>query len=122
MLIPEKPGTGFVQNRLEFQAGGTAKKKTSSFWMDLNSPRERILPLCLQVEPHGFEGVCLLLYGVPHHAPEAVRHAHRQVSGRHLSRRDQALPGRKYYMEHFFNFELIIPLLMSISSFTFPLL
>ena len=62
--------------------------------VELAEARERVLPLGLEVEARGAEGVRLLLHRLAHHAPEPVRHRHAQVLCRHLTRLQHALPDK----------------------------
>ena len=58
-------------------------------------PGKVVLPLGLQVEPGGLEGVGLLLHRVPHHFPETLGNGEAQVSGRDRGRVDDAAPGNE---------------------------
>ena len=48
-------------------------------------PGEVVLPLGLQIEPGGLEGVSLLLHRVSDHLPETLGHSEAQVPRRDLA-------------------------------------
>ena len=66
-----------------------------TYSVQLADPGECVLPLGLQVEAGGLEGVRLLLHGTLHHLPETLGHCHAQVPGRHLCRLQHPVSARR---------------------------